>query len=327
MEFCHVRDKPEISIIVVCFRMQRQIRNTVLSLSATYQRGVSANDYEVLLLENTSDQQLSQQEIDSLPENFRYVLRQETSSSPAAAINEGFSMARGDTIGLMIDGAYMLSPGVISFARMAMAASPQVFVTVPTYHLGSQDQSVAVQEGYDLKTQEALLASISWPEEGYKLFQISGLCGANPRGFFASILESNCYFASREAFAEVGYADESFQQPGGGSLNLDMTLKLGSRPGSVYFSLGGEGAFHQYHGGVTTSASREGYIEGFDEELHRKWEGKFHYLARNPIVLGSFNEFSHPSLHRSSELMQRRFKVCKANNWPVWEDAQEQDVT
>ena len=306
--------------------MGTQIRNTIRSLDPSYQRGIAECDYEVVLVENSSDQQLSTADIDLLPKNFCYVLRQETSISPAAAINEGFQLARGEFIGLMIDGAYLLTPGVLKYALLSFSSTPEAFVTVPTYHLGPEEQALSVSKGYDVSVQQGLLKSIDWPINGYRLFQIGSFCPANPKGFFPSILESNCYFASRQAFADIGYADESFQQAGGGSLNLHMTLRLGARDGSVYFSLGGEGIFHQYHGGVTTSETRDKYVQEFNTELHEKWNGKFHYFARNPIVIGSFSEYAHDFLQKSSVLMQKRFKNCKKNNWSVWEDEQPHDV-
>ncbi len=321
-----MNSKPSLTVVVICFRMPTQIRNTIISLSPDYQQGVDQDDYEVIVLENSSDQQLSRAEVDALPANFRYVLRQESSQSPAAAINQGLQLSRGDVIGLMIDGAYLLTPGVLRYALLAWQSSTEAFVTVPTYHLGPGEQAVTCLQGYNLSVQEGLLESISWPQNGYRLFEIGSICGANPNGFFASILESNCYFSSREAFDYIGGADESFQQPGGGSINLDMTLKLGTRPGSVFFSLGGEGVFHQYHAGITTSPSRDGYIEKFNEELHSNWESQFHYFARNPIILGSFSEYAHNFLQKSSGLMQRRINNCRENDWPVWEDRQNHDI-
>lgn len=321
-----MNSKPRLTIIVVCFRMPTQIRNTIISLSPDYQQGIDQDDYEVIVLENSSDQQLSTAEAEELPGNFRYVLRQESSQSPAAAINEGLQLSRGEFIGLMIDGAYLLTPGVLRYALLAWQSSSEAFVTVPTYHLGPGDQALTCLQGYDLSVQQGLLDSISWPQNGYRLFEIGSICGANPNGFFASILESNCYFSSRQAFDYIGGADESFQQPGGGSINLDMTLKLGSRPGSLFFSLGGEGVFHQYHGGITTSAGRGDYVEKFNDELHANWDNHFHYFARNPIVLGSFSEYAHDVLQQSSQLMQRRINNCRKNDWPVWEDQQDHDI-
>ena len=319
-------DKPKLSIIVVCFRMREQILNTVLSLAPDYQRGVASGDYEVILLENSSDEQLSDEDVQSLPGNVRYILRQESATSPVAAINEGFRLAKADFIGLMIDGAYLLTPGVLHYSLMAYSATPEAFVTVPTYHLGSQEQAVSTLNGYDIDVQRGLLGSASWVEDGYRLYKVGCFCPANPRGFFSSILESNCFFASRKAFEEVGFADETFQQAGGGSVNLDMTLKLGTRPNSTYFTLAGEGIFHQFHGGVTTKAGQEARVKEFNRELHDKWENKFHYFARNPVMIGSVGEYAQDFLQQSSAFMQRRFNVCHKQGWPVWEDEQSHDI-
>ena len=127
---------PKSTIIVICYRMPTQVANTIRALAAGYQRGIRQDDYEVIVVENCSDQQLSEAEIGSLPENFRYILRQGSSPSPAAAINHGFALARGAFIGLMIDGAYLLTPGVLRYALLAYHSDPEAFVTVPTYHLG-----------------------------------------------------------------------------------------------------------------------------------------------------------------------------------------------
>jgi len=300
--------------------MPRQLRNTLHSLSRDYQQGVDESDYEVLVLENRSSSCLPRSTIESMPANFFYKLRNEKSQSPVAAVNEGLTWARGEWLGLMIDGAHLLTPGVLQYAKLAKKIHQNAFVTVPSYHLGHKEQNESAREGYNTEVESALLEGISWPDNGYRLFEIGTRCANNIRGFFAPILESNCYFAPREAFQGIGYADTDFQLPGGGSINLHMTRQLGTYNGLTFVTLAGEGSFHQFHSGVTSSEQREHVVDEHKRQLHSKWGGNYSHLARNPVILGHFPEPTQNELLESSKLMVRRSSVCRKNNWPLWPD-------
>ena len=106
---------PKISVIVIGYRMSRQLENTLLSLTADYQRGVVADDYEVIVMENSSVDNLSPAAVAALPQNFRYVLREETAATPVYAVNGAFSLCRAPFICLMIrwrqDGESGRDPG------------------------------------------------------------------------------------------------------------------------------------------------------------------------------------------------------------------------
>jgi hypothetical protein len=220
----------------------------------------------------------------------------------------------------MIDGAHLLSPGIISYAKLAFSINKNAFVTVPVYHLGPEEQNKSTLNGYNEETEQELLRKSSWKTNGYKLFEVSTICEANERGFFAPIIESNCFFATKKNFVEIGFADESFQLIGGGAINLHMIRKIGTIPGIKIFTLGGEGSFHQFHGGVTSSSTKVIHVDEFQQQLHDKWGGEFYPLAKNPIILGHFPHPSHENLQFSSKKMTRRFQVCKKKGNPVWPD-------
>jgi len=312
--------QPVMSVIVIVFDMSDQFQNTLTTLTANYQRGVCEEEYEVIVVENSSANTLDREIVESLPVNFSYHLRQEQSQSPAAAINYGLQQARGEFVGLMIDGAHLLSPGVIALAKAVRAISDKAMVTVPTYHLGPDEQHRSTQQGYDESAQQRLLNSIDWRTDGYQLFSISSWCGANPRGYFAPIMESNCYFASRQVFEEIGGADTTFQQPGGGALNLQLTRKLGTLDGVEFFTMAGEGSFHQFHGGITSNQNRNEYEDRFNAELQQHWNNKYHFLERNPIIVGSIKPQALENMTYSSQKMLRRFDNCRTNQWEVWSD-------
>jgi len=311
---------PTLSLLIIGYNMPSQLQNSLHTLSTNYQRQVSPLQYEVVIIENESDNCLPLEYTNSLPSNFHYHKRPEVSHSPVNAINEGFSLLRGEYWGLMIDGAHLLSPSVIKYALLSYAIDKNAFTTVPVYHLGPKEQHLSSQEGYNETAERNLLSTINWQDNGYELFTVSSRCSANERGFFAPIMESNCYFAPKDHFTRIGYADNDFQLPGGGSINLHITRALGTLPGSHLFTLGGEGSFHQYHGGITSSQHREAVVKPFYNQLHAKWEGKFNFLAKNPTILGNFPAESQAQLLESSEFMSRRFQICVKNNWTVWPD-------
>jgi hypothetical protein len=54
-------DAPRLSIVVMVYKMPEQAKKTLYSLSAAYQRGVTENDYEVIVMENPSSRMLGKE--------------------------------------------------------------------------------------------------------------------------------------------------------------------------------------------------------------------------------------------------------------------------
>ena len=313
---------PTISIIVIAYRMPEQLERTLLTLAAEYQRGVDVGDYEVVIVENSSADNLSSAIVEQLPKNFRYFLREEPGHSPVPAINFAFSECRGASIGLIMDGARMMSPGCIRTALDAFAITTDALVVVPGYHLGEQEQHLHETDAEALAQENALLDSVDWRSDGYELFTIATFSGANRRGYLHPIMECNCVFASADNFRRIGHADPQFTMPGGGSINLHIYRSLGMLPGTRVFVLPGEGSFHQYHGGVTTSsyADRQAEIERHRVQLHSLWPGGFHSLRRKPSLLGDVSLQAFPFLEESLRRSRNRLERRSAENLPAWPD-------
>ena len=89
-------------------------------------------------------------------------------------------------------------------------------MTVPGYHLGFELQQKAVGSGYDSEQEQALMRSISWPEVGYRLFDISCFSGSCAHGFYLPHSESNCISMPREIWKALGGYDARFNMRGGG---------------------------------------------------------------------------------------------------------------
>ena len=314
--------RPLLSIIVIVYDMPRQALNTLISLSPDYQQGVQAADYEVIVVENRSRRNMDVEAITALPGNFRYFLRDEPGVSPAAAINFAFTQAQGAFVGLMIDGARMVSPGVVQYALMARRMTSEAMVVVPGYHLGEHEQQFHLSRGYSEQHEQRLLEGIDWQRNGYRLFEISCLSGANPNGIFHPFMECNCLFLDVEVFRDIGQADERFDLPGGGALNLCIYRKAAMHPHTRSFMLPGEGSFHQLHGGVTTSEveERETILNRQREQLTELLGESFRSPTVEPILLGKVHGPALRYLKHSVERGMHRVQRCAERQEDMYAD-------
>ena len=296
--------RPVLSIVMVVYDMPVQAQNTLISLSTDYQKGVSMDDFEVIVVENESPNLISDQFIESLPRNVHYYKREETQSTPVHAINFGALMAKGDYICLMIDGARMLTPGVVKNILLGHRLAEQSVVSIPGYHLGEKLQQESVSSGYGLETERELIRSIGWPGEGYRLFDIACFSGSSASGFFLPNSESNCISVPRELWHDLGGYDVQFDLRGGGLTNLDFYRRACEYPGIQHVIIPGEGTFHQFHGGVTTGGEkrevRDVYIEASKAQYHDLRGEDYSSPNTHPIYLGKLPEQSQKFLHFSS---------------------------
>ena len=261
-----------LSVVVVFYNMRREAARTLHSLSRAYQRGIEDLDYEVLAIDNGSspDQRLSRELVASFGPQFRLVeMGDEAQPSPTVALNTGIAMARGEALALMIDGAHVLTPGVLRQGMTALTAYAPAVVATQQWYLGPGQQGEAQRAGYDQKAEDRLFERIDWPVDGYRLFEIGHFIGE--RDWFDGIVESNCLFVPRKLLEQHGGFDDSFSMPGGGYANLDLFERLGLAPGVNPASILGEGSFHQVHGGTTTNiadaAARRDLVASYGEHF------------------------------------------------------------
>src|SRR5262245_10375474 len=212
---------PMVSVVVVVYNIPREAPRTLLSLSPGYQRHIDADDYEVIVVDNGSNPPFDPRILEELDGNFRLIRIDPAPPSPAQAINVGLREAKGDLIGVMVDGARLVTPGLLHFARAGAALYPRAIVASLGWYLGYDLQRVSVEAGYDQTQEDALLRSIDWPADGYRLFDIGTLDESSFDGWLSFINESNALFLSRELWNLMEGAEEAFDSPGGGLLNLD----------------------------------------------------------------------------------------------------------
>jgi glycosyltransferase involved in cell wall biosynthesis len=309
----------ELSIIVIVYRMRRQAYNTLYSLSTAYQRNTTAN-YEVVVVENSSDENLAPEEIESLPGNFRYFLREEAGVSPVPAVNFALQQCRGTMIGLLIDGARMLSPRVLEHVMTMRRAFAHPLIVVPGYHLGAERHDAAGPTRAIAEQEE--LERLGWRSDGYRLFTQACFSPGNARGYFHPLMECNALFCNRQSFIDLHGADPRFDLAGGGSINLHIYRSLGMQPGNQLVVLPGEGNFHQYHGGVTTRAvdDRSATLAAFKNQLDGFWGGQYKALSREPLLFGNIGSSAQRFLQLSCSAGMARFERLAAEGKPAWPD-------
>ena len=252
-------DAPRLSIVLIVHDMPREAPRTLASLLPPYQLGIDIGQYEIIVVENGSSRPLDPATSQALAPNIQYHFLRDASASPARAINFGVARSTGDFVAIAIDGACLLSPRVISQALRAARSFPAPVIGTRYFVLGPGLQRQTMLEGYDAAEEDRLLASIAWPEAGYRLFEIASplTFGGPTEHWLTAWFESNCLFLPRAVFDRLGGCDERFDLPGGGLLNLDLFRRACELPDTQPVQLIGEGVFHQIHGGITSNTTQQ----------------------------------------------------------------------
>ena len=290
---------PRASLVVIAYNMARELPRTLQSLSPACQRGVEAGDYEVIVVDNGSTRPFDRALCARLCPNASFHAMHDPAPSPVAAINHGLAQARGELVGVLIDGARMASPGLVAAALQAARLHPRPVVGTLAFHLGPDVQMRSVAEGYDQQVEDALLGSVDWVGDGYRLFSISVLAGSSARGWFALPSETNALFLTRGQWRELGGYDPAFVAPGGGLVNLDTWTRTCAAGSAQVMLLLGEATFHQVHGGIATNAPPRSHWQAFHDEYVRIRGHAFKPPGGRPLLVGRLPPEAMPSVRAS----------------------------
>lgn len=269
------KTRPSLSVVVLCHEMERQLGNTLRSLSTPFQRLLGLDDYEILVIDNGSQSSLSRTVWDVAANiHYRYIPPAKARACPALALNEAVAQARADAVCVMIDGARMVTPATLYWGLRLSRLSSRAFVEIRGWHLSPTGRSELGELQDRQDADQGLLASIPWLENGYCLFENATPAASTRFGFFGRAFESNCVFLRKGFFESLGGFDERYQEPGGGLVNLDFFWRA-AMAAEVVFAVLGEGTFHQAHGGAATGLTPAQFALSW-----KRWQAEYERLSR-----------------------------------------------
>ena len=290
---------PLLSVVVVFYNMRREAARTLHCLSSAYQLMIPAGAYEVIAIDNGSSEPLDEQTVRAFGPGFRYHRHKTASVSPVEAVNLGVGLATAPFVTVMVDGAHMLTPGVLGHSLWLAERLDNPFISTVGFHLGPEVQNQSRLRGYDQDAEDRLLGTLDWKKDGYGLFGVASRSDGGS-GWFGAQYESSCFTVSRELWQRLGGFDRAFQSPGGGLVSLDFYQRAMGTRGTSLTVLLGEGSFHQYHGGVATNAAPDRHPwKTFAAEYERIRGKPFALTSRPPYYFGRMPQQALPLLRQS----------------------------
>ena len=221
----------DLSVVVVFYNMRREAERTLHALSRAYQEGIDDLDYEVIAVENGSaaDQRLGKDFVQSFGPEFRYIdMGKEATSSPVPALNRGVAEAKGEAIALMIDGAHIVTPGVLRYGMTGLRAYGHAIVATQQWFVGPGQQGDVMVDGYDQDVRGSPLrgdplAAGRLPTVRHRPLH------RRPRLARRAVGEQ-LPVRPRSLLEQVGAFDESFNMPGAASPTSSCTSDSDRRP-------------------------------------------------------------------------------------------------
>lgn len=244
-----------LTVIVIFFNGQREAARTLYSLSSEYQRDVNVKDYNVIVLDSGSTKPLDKSWVESFGSNFQYRYVNTENPAPTEALRVGLQMVETEYVGVIIDGAHILTPGILGYFFSIVKLNPDAFVFTTKYHIGDFHQNDSLTLGHNQEKEDQLFETVDWKRNGYLLYHISNFY-QSPFFEFSTSSESNCFFVKTEELRNTKVYNKNYYSKGGGLINLDTFKHLTLNSKLENYCLLGEGSFHQFHGGASTNVER-----------------------------------------------------------------------
>jgi glycosyltransferase involved in cell wall biosynthesis len=286
----------DLSVIISAHDLRRELPRTVRSFLPPYQIDLDPARVEIIVVDNGSTDPVAADWFEDVPAELSILRFSPGNPSPCRALNAGVASAKGDLVAVVIDGARMASPGLLSRASAAIRTANDVFVATMGFHLGSETQQISTTKGYGPEVEDRLLAEIGWPNDGYRLFEICARGESYRNGILSNFPETTAFVMRRASYQRLGGYQEGFRYPGGGLANFDFYGRVLQDEAITPVVLLGEGTFHQVHYGSTTRAGGVLRRETPDgptiwEEMEREFEAIVGHAPpsvqlRKPLLFG-----------------------------------------
>ena len=284
----------DLSVVLIFYNMRREAARTLYSLSEKYQKNTDGFKYEVIAVDSGSTEPLDEVMVKDMGGNFRYIYFDAHTPSPCEALNYGVKLAEGKLVTLCIDGARILSPGILHYSMLASRLYENPFIYTLGMHIGSKPQPDLAEENYSQLDEDQLMASVDWKQDGYSLFDISSIALSSSKGYLSQLTESNCVTMHRSVYEKIGGFDERFRGPGGGLTNLDFFNRVNEMPDIHPVLLLGEATFHQFHSGTATNVPRKDHPWEKMAKEYLMIRGKpFRSHSRKPVYFGEIHPRSY----------------------------------
>ena len=276
---------PKISIVVVIYKMSRQAENTLYSFSPEYQLGVDAADYEVIVMENESEDETRRGARRGIQAELLHHRRPNTNSSPVPSLIEGVSLARREPRD-RDDGARMVTPRVLQYALAAFRINPHAMVNVPGYHLGSGEQHA--NHAHDAEVEQQLLDQGRLAHRWLPPLHHLDVLPRSPPTRLPPVMESNAMFCSQSDLHDlVSGADPRFDMVGGGMVNLDLYYEIGNGACRLFALPGRAPSISSTAASTKPDDSRDDLLADFRAQYQRLRGRQFRMLERQPACFGA----------------------------------------
>jgi hypothetical protein len=236
---------PRLSIVVILHWARCKAQRTLQSLSPSYQRGIAASEYEVLVVDKGGESATAEAFVHGFGSNFHYYQDQNWSSD-AEALNWGVRQSHTRYIGVLIHCADILTPHVLDYAKRLTDSVDCPIIALRRF-LIAQNLSVP----HERSEGEGLLERNGWLEDPYRMFEVSLFMGKERLGWFGQMWDSAFLALPRDVFESIGGCDERFDVPTSGLLGPDLFARAVTYPQAQVYALLGEGSFIQGDHDVT----------------------------------------------------------------------------
>lgn len=301
-----------LSVVVMLDGISRQAENTLHTLSPAYQKNVAPSDYDVVVVERPSRDVLGAEAVRALLPAARYLLAAE-GESLGATLSLGIHASRAPLVGLLFDGATMVTPRLVEHALLSARVFEKPIAAVPGYQLGKEPQHLHATTGYDERAEIALLSTVEWRRDGHDLFEIACRDPAFQLGFLGPFTELGCVFARRESIEPSLLREAPLDTVG--ALSMYVFGHLCLLPETKLAVLAGEGTFHQFHQCPSTldAPARKAAARALRQRL-------FQHLppAREPTLLGALPGQSMVQLYAASCDATLYDNICRQHGRPAF---------